>query len=109
MDNPDISTTHVDRFTVPFHGGQTRKQFDVVVPLTEADTQDGYRKWTSARCHRMSVTESCATCGLPLVDAVRRSRRMTRRRDRKSPVPIRPDIGSGLSTAPTRGAPVTEN
>ena len=43
-DNLDISTTHVVRFTVPFYGGQTRKEFDVVVPLTEADYQHGYRK-----------------------------------------------------------------
>jgi hypothetical protein len=43
-DNLDISTTHVVRFTVPFYGGQTRKQFDVVVPLTEADYQHGYRQ-----------------------------------------------------------------
>ena len=43
--------------------------------------------------HRMSVTESCATCGLPLVDAVRRSWRMARRRDRKPPVTVRGDIG----------------
>ncbi len=43
-DNLDISTTHVVRVTVPFYGGQTRKQFDVVVPLTEADYQHGYRK-----------------------------------------------------------------
>ncbi len=43
-DNLDISTTHVVRFTVPFYGGQTRQQFDVVVPLTEADYQHGYRK-----------------------------------------------------------------
>jgi hypothetical protein len=48
LDNLDISTTHVVRVSVPFYGGQTRKQFDVVVPLTEADHQDGYRKcrWT---------------------------------------------------------------
>ena len=48
LDNLDISTPHVVRFTVPFYGGQTRKQFDVVVPLTEADYQHGYRKcrWT---------------------------------------------------------------
>ncbi len=43
-DNLDISTTHVVRVTVPFYGGQTRKQFDVVVPLAKADYQDGYRK-----------------------------------------------------------------
>ena len=48
LDNLDISTTHVVRVSVPFYGGQTRKEFDVVVPLTEADHQDGYRKcrWT---------------------------------------------------------------
>jgi hypothetical protein len=44
MDDLDISTPHVVRFTVPFYGGRTRKQFDVVVPLTEADYRDGYRK-----------------------------------------------------------------
>lgn len=43
-DNLDISTTHVVRFTVPFYGGPSRQQFDVVVPLTEADYQHGYRK-----------------------------------------------------------------
>jgi len=42
--NLDISTQHVVRLTVPFYGGQTRKEFDVVVPLTEADYQHGYRK-----------------------------------------------------------------
>jgi hypothetical protein len=48
LDNLDIATPHVVRFTVPFYGGQTRKQFDVVVPLTEADYEHGYRKcrWT---------------------------------------------------------------
>ena len=48
LDNLDIATPHVVRFTVPFYGGETRKQFDVVVPLTEADYQHGYRKcrWT---------------------------------------------------------------
>jgi hypothetical protein len=45
-DNLDISTTHVVRFTVPFYGGQTRKEFDVVVPVSEADYQQGYRQ-----CH----------------------------------------------------------
>lgn len=43
-DNLDISTTHVVRFTVPFYGGPSRQQFDVVVPLTEADYQHGDRK-----------------------------------------------------------------
>jgi hypothetical protein len=43
-DNLDISTTHVVRFTVPFYGGRARQRFDVVVPLTEADYQQGYRK-----------------------------------------------------------------
>jgi hypothetical protein len=43
-DNLDVSTTHVVRVTVPFYGGRTRKQFDVVVPLTEAEHQDGYRR-----------------------------------------------------------------
>ena len=42
--NLDISSTHVVRYTVPFFGGQTRHEFDVVVPLTEADYQDGYRR-----------------------------------------------------------------
>jgi len=32
-----------DDFSVA-HGGETRKQFDVVVPLSEADYQDGYPK-----------------------------------------------------------------
>ena len=44
VDNLDISTTHVVRYTVPFYGGRSRQQFDVVVPLTEADYQRGYRK-----------------------------------------------------------------
>lgn len=44
LDNLDISPARVVRFTVPFYGGQTRHEFDVVVPLTEADYQDGYRK-----------------------------------------------------------------
>ena len=46
--NEDISTEHVVRVTVPFYGGQTRKRFDVVVPLTEAEYQQGYRecRWT---------------------------------------------------------------
>lgn len=43
-DDLDISTTHVVRVTVPFSDGQTRKQFDVVVPLSETEYQDGYRK-----------------------------------------------------------------
>lgn len=43
-DDLDISTPHVVRVTVPFYGGRARKQFDVVVPLTEADYQQGYRK-----------------------------------------------------------------
>lgn len=43
-DNLDIPTTHVVRFTVPFYGGPSRQEFDVVVPLTEADHQDGYRE-----------------------------------------------------------------
>jgi hypothetical protein len=42
-DNLDITTEHVVRYTVPFYGGPTRKQFDVVVPLTEAEYQQGYR------------------------------------------------------------------
>jgi hypothetical protein len=43
-DNLDVATKHVVRYTVPFYGGQTRQQFDVVVPLTEADYQQGYRQ-----------------------------------------------------------------
>ena len=43
-DNLDLSTPHVVRVTVPFFGGQTRKQFDVVVPLPRADHRDGYTK-----------------------------------------------------------------
>ena len=43
-DNLDISSKHVVRYTVPFYGGQTRQEFDVVVPLTETDYQQGYRK-----------------------------------------------------------------
>lgn len=44
LDNLDIPTTHVVRLSVPFYGGQTRQEFDVVVPVSEADYQDGYRK-----------------------------------------------------------------
>lgn len=43
-DNLDIFTRHVVRVTVPFYGGRTRKQFDVVVPVTKADRRAGYRK-----------------------------------------------------------------
>lgn len=43
-DNLDIPTTHVVRVTVPFYGGQTRKQFEVVVPLAKAEYQDGYQQ-----------------------------------------------------------------
>lgn len=43
-DNLDISTPHVVRFSVPFYGGPTQREFDVVVPLTEAEHEDGYRK-----------------------------------------------------------------
>ena len=43
-DNLDIATTHVVRFTVPFYGGRTRQEFDVVVPLTKAEYQQGYRR-----------------------------------------------------------------
>jgi hypothetical protein len=43
-DNQDISSPHVVRVTVPFYGGKAQKEFDVVVPLTEADYRDGYRK-----------------------------------------------------------------
>lgn len=42
--NLDIPPTHVVRYTVPFFGDQTRHEFHVVVPLTEADYRDGYRK-----------------------------------------------------------------
>ena len=42
--NLDVTTTHVVRVTVPFYEGQTRKQLDVVVPLSRADYQQGYRK-----------------------------------------------------------------
>jgi hypothetical protein len=47
-DNLDISTTHAVRVTVPFYAGQTRREFAVVVPVSDADYQDGYRKcrWT---------------------------------------------------------------
>ena len=44
VDNLDISTPHAVRVTLPFHGGHTRKEFDVVVPLTEAVYRQGYRK-----------------------------------------------------------------
>ena len=43
-DNLDIATQHVVRYTVPFYGGQTRREFDVVVPLSEKEHQDGYRE-----------------------------------------------------------------
>jgi hypothetical protein len=48
VDNLDISTTHAVRVTVPFYAGQTRQKFAVVVPVSDADYQDGYRKcrWT---------------------------------------------------------------
>jgi hypothetical protein len=42
--NLDVTTTHAVRVTVPFYEGQTRKRFDVVVPLSRSDYQDGYRK-----------------------------------------------------------------
>ena len=42
--NLDVVTTHAVRVTVPFYAGQTRKRFDVVVPLTRADYEQGYRK-----------------------------------------------------------------
>ena len=44
LDDLDITTPHVVRYTVPFYGGQSHKEFDVVVPLTEAEYQQGYRK-----------------------------------------------------------------
>ena len=43
-DNQDISSPHVVRVTVPFYGGQAQKEFDVVVPLTEAEHEQGYRR-----------------------------------------------------------------
>jgi len=43
-DDLDVTTEHVVRYTVPFYGGQTRRQFDVVVPLSQAEYRDGYRK-----------------------------------------------------------------
>jgi hypothetical protein len=39
----DAATRHAVRVTVPFYGGRARKQFDVVVPLTEAEHEQGYR------------------------------------------------------------------
>jgi hypothetical protein len=47
-DDLDISTTHAVRVTVPFHSGQERQEFAVVVPVSRADYRDGYRKcrWT---------------------------------------------------------------
>jgi len=42
-DDQDVSSPHVVRVTVPFYGGRTQKEFDVVVPLTEAEHQQGYR------------------------------------------------------------------
>lgn len=42
VDNADITSPHVVRVSVPFHGGRTHKEFDVVVPLSEADYRDGY-------------------------------------------------------------------
>jgi hypothetical protein len=44
VDNLDLTTEHAVRFTVPFYGGPSRRQLDVVVPLTEADYQHGYRR-----------------------------------------------------------------
>jgi hypothetical protein len=44
LDNADITTPHVVRYTLPFYGGQSHKEFDVVVPLSEAEYQQGYRK-----------------------------------------------------------------
>jgi len=45
VDDLDKATTeHAVRVTVPFYGGRARKQFDVVVPLTEAEHEQGYRK-----------------------------------------------------------------
>jgi hypothetical protein len=43
-DSFDVPPTHVVRYTVPFFTGQTRQEFYVVVPVTEADYQDGFRK-----------------------------------------------------------------
>jgi hypothetical protein len=43
-DDLDIVSPHVVRYTVPFYGGRATRQFDVVVPLTDAEHQDGYRR-----------------------------------------------------------------
>ena len=43
-DDLDVVSPHVVRYTVPFYGGRTTRQFDVVVPLSEAEHRDGYRK-----------------------------------------------------------------
>jgi hypothetical protein len=43
-DLDEATTEHAVRVTVPFYGGRARKQFDVVVPLTEAEHEQGYRK-----------------------------------------------------------------
>ena len=40
----DVTTPHAVRLTVPFYGGRAHKQFDVVVPLTRAEYDQGYRK-----------------------------------------------------------------
>lgn len=38
----DVTTEHAVRVSVPFFAGQTRKDFDVVVPLSGADHARGY-------------------------------------------------------------------
>jgi len=43
-DDLDVATTHAVRVTVPFYAGQTRKQLDVVVPVSRAEYERGYRK-----------------------------------------------------------------
>lgn len=42
VENGDVTSPHVVRVRVPFYGGRTRKAFDVVVPLSEADYRAGY-------------------------------------------------------------------
>ena len=42
-DDLDVATQHVVRYTVPFYGGPTRREFDVVVPVSEQEYRDGYR------------------------------------------------------------------
>ena len=44
LGNLDITTTHVVRLTAPVYRGPAWQQLEVVVPLSEADHQEGYRK-----------------------------------------------------------------